>query len=71
MRESRKVASLAIGQRSEQREVILEAQKVLVEPLYSDRTRGSRENNSTVGVETAPRGHESRESRAVRTWQRL
>ena len=25
----------------------------------------------TVGVETAPRGYESREARAVRTWQRL
>ena len=37
----------------------------------SDRTHGSRENNGTVGVETAPRGHESREARAVRTWQRL
>ena len=24
-----------------------------------DRTHGSRENNGTVGVETAPRGHES------------
>ena len=36
-----------------------------------DRTHGSRENNGTVGVETAPRGHESREARAVRTWQRL
>ena len=32
---------------------------------------GSRENNGTVGVETAPRGHESRKARAVRTWQRL
>ena len=32
-----------------------------------DRTHGSRENNGTVGVETAPRGHESREARAVRT----
>ena len=36
-----------------------------------DRTHGRRENNGTVGVETAPRGHESREARAVRTWQRL
>ena len=27
--------------------------------------------NGTVGVETAPRGHESRKARAVRTWQRL
>ena len=36
-----------------------------------DRTHGSRENNGTVGVETAPRGHESLEARAVRTWQRL
>ena len=34
-------------------------------------TRGSRENNGTVGVETAPGGHESRKARAVRTWQRL
>ena len=34
-------------------------------------TRWSRENNGTVGVETAPRGHETRKSRAVRTWQRL
>ena len=25
----------------------------------------------TVGVETAPRGYESPEARAVRTWQRL
>ena len=24
----------------------------------------------TVGVETAPRGHESRKARAVRTWER-
>ena len=29
------------------------------------RTMGS------VGVETAPRGHERRKARAVRTWQRL
>ena len=29
---------------------------------------GSRENNGTVCVETAPRGHESREARA---WQRF
>ena len=36
-----------------------------------DRTHGSREKNGTVGVETAPRGNESREARAVRTWQRL
>ena len=36
-----------------------------------DRTHGSRENNGTVGVETAPRSHEIREARAVRTWQRL
>ena len=36
-----------------------------------DRTHGSRENNGTVGVETAPRGHESRNARAVRIWQRL
>ena len=28
-------------------------------------------NAATVGVETAPRGHESREARAVRSWQRL
>ena len=28
-------------------------------------------NNGSVGVETAPRGHESREARAVRHWQRL
>ena len=34
-------------------------------------TPGSRENNGSVGVETAPRGYESREARAVRTWQRL
>ena len=34
-------------------------------------TRWSRENNGKVGVETAPRGQESREARAVRTWQRL
>ena len=34
-------------------------------------TRGSFENSGTVGVETAPRGHESRKARAVRTWQRL
>ena len=34
-------------------------------------THGSRENNGTVGVETAPRGHESRKARAVRTWERL
>ena len=34
-------------------------------------TLWSRENNGIVGVETAPRGHESRKSRAVRTWQRL
>ena len=27
--------------------------------------------NVTVGVETAPRGHESWEARAARTWQRL
>ena len=27
-------------------------------------------NNATVGVENAPRGHESRKARAVRTWQR-
>ena len=32
-----------------------------------DRTHGSRENNGTVGVETAPRGHLSLEARAVRT----
>ena len=32
---------------------------------------GSCENDGTVGVETAPRGHESRKARAVRTWQRL
>ena len=32
---------------------------------------GSRVNNGTVGVKTAPRGHESRKARAVRTWQRL
>ena len=31
----------------------------------------SRENIGAVGVETAPRGHESRKARAVRTWQRL
>ena len=37
----------------------------------SDRTHRSCENEGTVGVETAPRGHESREARAVRTWQRL
>ena len=36
-----------------------------------DRTHGSRENNGSIGVETAPRGHESREARAIRTWQRL
>ena len=36
-----------------------------------DRTHGSRENNGTVGVETAPREHESRDARAARTWQRL
>ena len=34
-------------------------------------SRGSCENNGTVGVETAPRLHESRKARAVRTWQRL
>ena len=34
-------------------------------------THGSRRNNGTVGVETSPRRHESREARAVRTWQRL
>ena len=34
-------------------------------------THGSRENNGTVSVETAPRGHESREARVVRTWQRV
>ena len=36
-----------------------------------DRTHGSRENNGTVCVETAPRGYESPEARAARTWQRL
>ena len=30
----------------------------------SDRTHGSRENNGSVGVETAPRGHESRGSQS-------
>ena len=37
----------------------------------SDRTHRSCENNGTVGVKTASRGHESREARSVRTWQRL
>ena len=37
----------------------------------SDRTHRSGENNGTVGIKTAPRGHDSREVRAVRTWQRL
>ena len=32
---------------------------------------GSRENNRSVGFETARILHESREARAVRTWQRL
>ena len=32
---------------------------------------GLSEAMRTVGVETAPRGHESRKARAVRTWQRL
>ena len=36
-----------------------------------DRTHGSRENNGTVGVETAPRRFESRKARAVRTRQKL
>ena len=36
-----------------------------------DRTHGGRENDGSVGVETALRGHESREARAVRTWHKL
>ena len=28
-------------------------------------------NASVSGLETAPRGHESRKARVVRTWQRL
>ena len=48
----------------------LTAQMIEIRQQYCDE-RGSRENNETVGVETAPRGHESREARAVRTWQRL
>ena len=51
----------------------LTAQMTVVEHCderSGDRTHGSREINGTVSVETAPRGHESREVRVVRSWQR-
>ena len=34
------------------------------------RSHGSGEIDGTVGVETAPRGHDSRKTRAVRTWSK-
>ena len=51
----------------------LTAQMTVVEHYderSGDRTHGSREINGTVSVETASRGHGSREVRVVRSWQR-
>ena len=39
--------------------------------MNAELTHGSRGNNGSVCVETAPRGHESREARVLRTWQRV
>ena len=39
--------------------------------MNAELTHGNRGNNGSVCVKTAPRGHESREARVVRTWQRL